>query len=285
MKVVLAVLILGFFINLTSAFLWRSNEQKTTPASMHRSIFLQQRKQLHNGTHPFRQPVIAFNKNNTKYWSLQRVVNRRRYPIRNTTAIQRQADTIHKNTSRIIPRNRFRAIAYQQQQHRALNNPSVYRQANRTLNNTNKQIIHSRFRYILPKNKTNATSFNRRAFLAALFSRSDMIHSKSNGSSIAKNKIQRFSPRLLHGKTVVTSTKTSFLRALTTKATNNNENLPQQRSLADYYYQEQFKTYIRHLNEQNAAHNRALKKQWGQSDIIQPDAVYPMDFVHADPLY
>jgi hypothetical protein len=292
MKVVLIVLILAFFINLTSAFLWfnyQSNEQAKQTTSARRSIFpiqrpdLQQRNQLRNGTNSFRQPVIAFNKNNTNYLPLRRIVHRLRHKVRNTTAVQHQADNINKNSSQIIPQNRFRAIVYRQR-NRALNNSSVLHQTNRTLNHTHKQMIHSRFRYRLPKNKTNTNivnAANRRAFLAALLSRSNIAHSKLNSSSIAKNNIQRFSP----GKAVVANTKPSFLRALTT---NNNDSPYRQRLLADYY-REQLRELYQNSNKQNAEHdhvnaNSAWRKRMGLSEIIQSDDIYPVVLVRAESL-
>ena len=148
-------------------------------------------------------------------------------------------------------------------------------------------MVHSRTGSVPPKNKANITSINaanRRAFLAALFSSSDMAHSKRNGSAIANNKGQRSTARSLAGKTAVSSANSSLLRALTTRAVSNNGNLPSQRALADRYRDEQWKAYIRHLNGQNAvAQNRALKKRWAQSGSLQSDTVYPMILARDQP--
>ena len=262
MKIVLVVLILATFIHGTSSILWRNRQ-----TNAQRSTVLQQNKQLQNGTQLLRQPVIAANKSNTNKSPLQRVVNGQRVLIRNATAAQRQADSIRKNNTQVIPQNRFQAIANQQQQR------------NRALNNTNKQPVNPKFRYIPPKNKTNATAINaanRRAFLAALYSQSDIAPSKVNGSSIAKNKAQQVSHRLSPGKVVVNNTKSGLLRALASKPANNNGTVPRQPSLADYYYQAKLRALHQEINGVNAPQNRALKKRWAKSDAAQANQEYPM---------
>jgi hypothetical protein len=296
MKIVLIVVILCFFINFISAFSWfnfRSNqqaEQITESSSTRRSIFqfrragFQQRNQWRNATNHLGQAFIASNKTKVNRSPLQRIVNRRRYQVQNTTAIQRQAYNINNNSSQIVPQNRFQAIVYQQQ-HRSINNPLAVRQINRITNNTNNRVVHRRFRYSLATSKNNKTvinSANRHTFPPASLSKSIFADSKSNNSSMTKNNIQPIQSRFLVAKT-------GLLQALTTKTNGNNGSPNRQHLLADFYYQNKLKALYRRLYEENAARhhlhpNSALRKRDNQSNSVQSDAYYPMVFVRAEPL-
>jgi len=191
--------------------------------------------------------------------SPQRTGNRRRHQFRNITAARRQADSINKKSSQIVPQNRFQAIVYQQQ-HRSLNKPLVFRQANHAINNTNNPIVHSRSRSRLPTGKNNPTdvsSANRGVFPPASLTKSFLANSKPNSSSNLKTNIQSYRSRLAFAKAIVTSTKTGLFRAFTTKATGNKGSRNRQHLLANFYYQQRLRAFDQGINKQNAARNHS----------------------------
>lgn len=269
MKIILLVLIFCLFINSTSAFLWfnhRSTEQlkqitqssstqdhHSTP-QFQRSTF--QEKQWRNATSPLLRNIISSSKNNANTSPLQRIINQQQYKVLYTAAVQRQADSINKKSSPIIPQNRFQAIAYQQQ-HRSLNNPLSYPQTNRINSNTNSPMAYRRLRPFLSTDKNNmavVNSVNRRIFPATSLTKSVAADSKPNTLPNIKNNIQPFQPRSAPLKAIIANTKPGLLQALSTRAiNNNNNNQVRQRLIADYYYQQRLKEFYQRINEEHAA--------------------------------
>jgi len=252
MKIVLIVLLFCFFINLTSAFLWFSSQlnqqskQITESSSTHRpTSYFQQENQSHNATNSLHQTITSSNKNKTNYLSRQRFINWHH----NTTALQHQADSINKNSSQIIPYNRFQAIEYQQQ--RSSNNSLVFRQTNRVINNTKNRITHPRYRPFRPivKNKTTIVNpAKHRVSPSVSLKKSVIADSQSNSSSIIKNNIQP-----------------SYLRSAVAKAIDNNGSQDRQRLLDNFHHRQRLKALYQRINKKNATRthsnfNQTLRK-------------------------
>jgi hypothetical protein len=183
MKIIIAVLILCFSVNLITAFRWfnfGSDDQSkwitNSPTTRHRV------------SHPQRKNHVG-----------------------NSINSHRQADSVNKKTSPIVHTNRFRAIAYQQQ-HRALDN--------RVNGNTNNRIFHPKFVHYRPakkNNKTIITPTNQRVVSQGSLSKHIAADSKPNSASINKNNIQPNQPPSV----LAASTKTSRRRVLPAKVNGN----------------------------------------------------------------
>ena len=293
MKIIFVVLIFCFSINSISSFSWfgfRSNQQvkqiTDLSTTTHRSTFqsrrytFQQQNYIHNITNSRRPGIIPSNKNNTSYLSRQNINNQRRYQFRNTTAINRQADSINKNSSQLVPRNRFQAIVYQQQQYRSLNN-----QSNRVMNKTNNQRVNPRFHSFFLGNKTNRTVINpntRRGFSQAPFTKFILADSKRNNSSNIKTNIQQLQLRSA-------SAQASLDQILTTKINNNKVSPDRRRLLDNFYNQQRLKAFYQRLNEQTASRTHsnmktALRKRKRQNEQQNNslDGIYSMINVRSE---
>ncbi|UJR38200.1 hypothetical protein I4U23_030873 [Adineta vaga] len=276
MKFVLFVLILCFSLHFNSALFWFNTEVKkvTKPVNTQRTTALRQQfisrlqKSARNMTVSQQQKVITSNANRVNQSPLQRALLPRTPYIRYTSGVQRQADSVKKQSNQTIPRDRFRGVVYQQR-NGTVQRPAMIRQTNRTVINTNNRVLNSKLQPI-SRNNTNINNLaaRRRTLSQVKVTKALLADSKQTKTSIVRNN-QIHS--LQHGTPVakndIKNTRTSLLHRTLTKKVANNITAQNQRRLQDNsLYQQRLKAF-RNGTHPHSNLQSTLRRQKRQNEL------------------
>ncbi|CAF1520455.1 unnamed protein product [Adineta ricciae] len=242
MKVVLLILIVCFSCHYISGFSWFNSEVKQVTKSVviqrttgqRRQFDTRQQNPVRNFAHLQRQTKGVSKAQLANRTLLQQALLQRKYNIRNSTVVQRQADSVKKQNTQTVLQSRFQERLANQQRNRFLSQLSTRRQVNRTINIANNQLFNSRYRPFAKNNKTinQSLAAKRRTLSQVRVTKTLLSDSKQSQSLIAKNGNARFSQiRPLYVRYTAKYNNTNRLhRTLITQVVKKNKVQHQQRS-------------------------------------------------------